>query len=109
MNDRKSRFEKRQSTGPEPLAEILGRLFTAKGWGRKQDRMRLESAWQEAVGPEHATQTRVGAIRRGVLEIEVFGAVLLQELAHYHKRRILARLRESLPGTTVSDLRFRAG
>jgi hypothetical protein len=30
-------------------------------------------------------------------------------LAHFHKRRLLARLREQLPGTTLSDLRFRAG
>jgi hypothetical protein len=39
----------------------------------------------------------------------VTGAVLMQELAHYHKRKLLERLRERLPGTTLTDLRFRAG
>jgi hypothetical protein len=39
----------------------------------------------------------------------VGNAVLLQELAHYEKRRLLAQFRSRLPGTTVTDLRFRAG
>jgi hypothetical protein len=33
----------------------------------------------------------------------------MQELAHFRKRPILQKLREQLPGVTVSDLRFRAG
>jgi predicted nucleic acid-binding Zn ribbon protein len=106
MFDRK-RSEPRK--GPEPLGEILSRVFTARGWGRKQDRLRLEQAWAAAVGPEHAPHTRVNGLRRGVLEVEVTGAVLMQELAHYHKRKLLERLRERLPGTTLTDLRFRAG
>ena len=95
--------------GPELLAEVLGRLFTARGWGRRQDRLHLEKAWSEVVGPEFAAQTRVGAVRRGVLEVMVANSVLLQELAHYHKRRLLEGLRGKLPGTTLTDLRFRAG
>ena len=39
----------------------------------------------------------------------VGNAVLLQELAHFHKRRLLEQLRGRLPGTTLTDLRFRAG
>ena len=30
--------------GPENLADILGRLFTSRGWGRQNDRLRLEPA-----------------------------------------------------------------
>jgi predicted nucleic acid-binding Zn ribbon protein len=97
--------------GPEPLKEILARLFTARGWGRRQDRLRLEEAWADALaacgvagGP-----TRVGALRRGVLEVMVGNTVLLQELANFHKRPLLEQLRRRLPGTTVTDLRFRAG
>src|SRR5947209_13939183 len=97
---RKKSFEPK---GPEPLGEILSRVFTARGWGRKQDRLRLERAWAEAAGPEFAPHTRLGAMRRGVLDVEVLSAVLLQELAHFHKRRLLERLREQLPGTTLSD------
>jgi len=95
--------------GPEPLGEVLSRLFAARGWGRRQARLQLEEAWADVAGPERARQTRVGALRRGVLEILVGNAVLLQELAHFQKRRLLEQLRGRLPGTTLTDLRFRAG
>jgi predicted nucleic acid-binding Zn ribbon protein len=98
-----------KNKGPELLGEILSRLFTARGWGRRQGRLRLEQAWAEAAGAEHAAHTRVGGLRRGVLEVEVDNAVLLQELAHYHKRRLLEHLRGRLPEITLNDLRFRAG
>jgi len=95
--------------GPEPLGEILSRLFAARGWGRRQERLRLEDAWAEAVGPDYAKQTCVGVLRRGVLEVVVGNAVLMQELAHFQKRRLLEQLRRRLTGTTLTDLRFRAG
>jgi predicted nucleic acid-binding Zn ribbon protein len=95
--------------GPERLSEVLSRLFTARGWGRKQERLRLEQAWSEAVGPEYAERTRVAGFRRNVLEIEVKGAIPMQELSQFHKRRVLELLRQALTGVTISDLRFRAG
>ena len=95
--------------GPEPLGEILSRLFTARGWGRRQDRLHLEKAWNAAAGQEIANATRVNGIRRGVMEVTVGNGVLLQELAHFRKRRLLEQLRGSLPGVTITDLRFRAG
>src|SRR4051812_46543373 len=95
--------------GPEKIGEILSRLFAARGWGRQQDRLRLERAWAEAVGVEYALHTRVSGLKRNVLEVEVKGAVLIQELAQFHKRRVLEALRKTLPGVTIADLRFRAG
>src|SRR5438552_476716 len=95
--------------GPELLGEILSRLFTARGWGRRQERLQLEQIWAEAVGPVAAGQTRVHGLRRGILEVIVGNAVLLQELAHYHKRRLLEQLRSRLPGAALKDVRFRAG
>ena len=95
--------------GPEKIGEILSRLFAARGWGRKQDRLRLEHAWAEAAGAEYAPRSRVSGLRRNVLEVEVKSAVLMQELAQFHKRRLLEALRKSLPGVTIADLRFRAG
>lgn len=94
--------------GPEKIGEIIGRLFAARGWGRKQERLRLERAWAEAAGPQYQANTRVGAIRRNVFEVEVRGAVVLQELAQFHKRRLLEALRKLLPEITLTDLRFRS-
>jgi predicted nucleic acid-binding Zn ribbon protein len=95
--------------GPEKIADVLGRLFTTRGWGRKNDRLRLESAWASTAGEKLHKETRVLGLRRGVLEVEVKGAVLLAELTQYHKRALLAKLRERLKGTTLSDIKFRAG
>ena len=95
--------------GPENIAEILGRLFTSRGWGRKNDRVKLEGAWAEAAGPHLLKDTRVSVIRRGVMEIEVKNAVLIQELSQYHKRGLLGKLRKLLPNLTLTDLKFKAG
>jgi predicted nucleic acid-binding Zn ribbon protein len=95
--------------GPEPLKEILSRLFTARGWGRRQERLQLEEAWTDTAGPDMARHTQIGSLRRGVLEVMVDNGVLLQELAHFHKRQLLEKLRRRLPGTSFTDLRFRAG
>ena len=66
-------------------------------------------AWAEALGDIHPGSTRVAGLRRGVLDVEVSNGVLLQELAHFHKRRLLAALRSRLPEVTLTDLRFRVG
>lgn len=94
--------------GPENLGDVLGRLFTARGWGRLSERSRLENVWVE-VTAEWPGQTRVLSLRRGVLEVEVRNGVLVQELAQFHKRKLLGELRKRLPGQTLTDLKFKAG
>jgi hypothetical protein len=49
------------------------------------------------------------SLRRGVLEVEVRNGVLVQELAQFHKRKLLGELRKKLPGQTLTDLKFKAG
>jgi predicted nucleic acid-binding Zn ribbon protein len=94
--------------GPENLSDVLGRLFTARGWGRLSERSRLEAAWAE-VTAEWPGQTRVLGLRRGVLEVEVRNPILIQELAQFHKRNLLGKLSKHLAGPTITDLKFRAG
>ena len=95
--------------GPEKIGDILGRLFVAKGWGRKQERLKLEKSWAEAAGEEYAEHTRVLVLKKGVLEVSVDSSVLLQELSQYQKRPILAKLRKLLPALVLTDLRFKYG
>jgi predicted nucleic acid-binding Zn ribbon protein len=95
--------------GPERLSEVLSRLFTSRGWGQRQDRLRIEEAWHGTVGELVAPRTEVGALRRGVLEVIVADAILLQELAGFDKRRILQGLQERLGPKRVTDVRFRLG
>lgn len=102
--------------GPELLGEVLSRIFAARGWGRRQERLHLEQAWVAAVtglgpqaGPDVVRQTRVAGFRRGVLEVVVGSPIVLQEMAQFHKRRLLELLRKGLPNITVTDLRLKAG
>jgi predicted nucleic acid-binding Zn ribbon protein len=94
---------------PERLGEILSRLFAARGWGRRHERVKLEETWIDIAGASGASHTRVGSLRRGVLEIFVDSAVLLQEMAHFQKRSLLEQLRSRLPSMVINNLRFRAG
>jgi predicted nucleic acid-binding Zn ribbon protein len=95
--------------GPRPLSEILGELFTVRGYGRLRARQELEEAWNAAVGESRCRQTRLGEVRRGVLNVTVAHSTLLEELAAFHKPALLAALRTGAPATTIQDIRFRVG
>ncbi|MGE3803679.1 MAG: DUF721 domain-containing protein [Gemmataceae bacterium] len=94
--------------GPELLREIVGRLVSARGWGRRQGQLKYERAWEEVAGVKLATHSKMHGFRRGVFEVLVDSAVAQHEL-NFHKRKLLEQLRKQLPGTSIHDLRFRAG
>src|SRR5271157_5388866 len=95
--------------GPRPLSEILGELFTVRGYGRLRALSELEEVWNTAVGEPHCHQTRVGELRRGVLNVTVAHPTLLEELAAFRKPALLQALRTGAPGTTIHDIRFGLG
>jgi predicted nucleic acid-binding Zn ribbon protein len=95
--------------GPKPLSEILGHLFASRGYGRLQAMGELEFAWNAAVGEPGYRQTRVGGVRRGVLNVTVANPSLLEELSTFQKPTLLAALRREAPGTPIHDIRFRVG
>ena len=95
--------------GPRQLSEILGELFTVRGYGRLLARQELEAAWNAAVGEPYCQQTRVGDVRHGVLNVTVAHSTLLEELAAFRKQSLLAALGASAPATPIHDIRFRVG
>jgi predicted nucleic acid-binding Zn ribbon protein len=95
--------------GPRALADILGELFAARGYGRSLARQELEDAWSAAVGEPLCRQTHLGEVRRGVLNVSVSHPALLEELAAFRKAELLTALRQGAPGTTIHDIRFRVG
>lgn len=97
------------ANAPVPLAEVLAELFWRRGWRRVEARRRLESAWERVVGAELAGRLRLGAWRRGVLEIVSSDAALVHRLAHFDGPRLLERLQQELGPGLVSGLRFRVG
>jgi predicted nucleic acid-binding Zn ribbon protein len=95
--------------GPRLLSDILGELFTVRGYGRLRARQELENAWNAAVGEPYCRQTRLGEVRRGVLDVTVAHSTLLEELAAFRKPALLAALRSGAPATKIRDIRFRVG
>ncbi len=95
--------------GARPLSDILGELFATRGYGRLRGLKELEDAWNAAVGEPQCHQTRVGEVRRGVLNVTVAHSTLLEELAAYRKPALLAALRRDASGTSIHDIRFRVG
>jgi predicted nucleic acid-binding Zn ribbon protein len=96
------------TTGPQTIGNILSELMARRGLARIQSTEVLETAWRQAAGPLAAAYTRVGSIRRGVLDIVVANSTLVQELG-YQKFDILASLQQLLPEEKIQCLRFRAG
>ena len=98
-----------KETGPEALKEVLSRLFTARGWGRRQGRLAPGKGVGSRGGTGSGWTNARRRLRRGILEVEVNNGILLQELAQFQKRRLLEALRARLAGITITDLRFKAG
>jgi predicted nucleic acid-binding Zn ribbon protein len=94
--------------GPKPIGDVLAELMSRRGYARVQSAARYDAAWREAAGPLAAQYTRVGALRRGALEIIVANSTLLQELG-FQKQTLLKTLANLLPDEGIADLRFRTG
>jgi predicted nucleic acid-binding Zn ribbon protein len=95
--------------GPRPLSDVLGELFTVRGYSKLKARQELEEAWKGAVGEPVCHQTRLGELRRGILNVTVAHSALLAELAAFRKPSLLAAIRASAPASTIHDIRFRVG
>ena len=48
-------------------------------------------------------------MNRKILEVEVRGGVLLQELSQFHKRKLLEAVRRALPAGAVNEPASRRG
>ena len=93
--------------GPEPIGDILAQLMARRGFARVESAAALDAAWREAVG-ELAEFTRVGAVRRGKLEVTVANSTVLQELS-FRKSMLVSDIVRLLPDEGIQDVRFRTG
>jgi predicted nucleic acid-binding Zn ribbon protein len=94
--------------GPQPIGDILAELMARRGFARVSAAEQFDAAWREAAGSLAAEYTRVGAVRRGKLEVIVANSTLVQELG-FQKPTILEALARLLPDEGIKDLRFRVG
>jgi len=91
---------------PQPIAESISVLLSRRGYAEVKTSGDRERAWTSIVGEQVAGHTRVGNLRRGVLEIIVRNSVLMQELA-FKKKALLKQICSALGESKIRDLRFR--
>ena len=93
---------------PKPIGNVLAQLMARRGLAGVQRASACQEAWRQASGELAARYSRVGAVRRGKLEVIVANSTLLQELT-FQKPDLLAALARLLPDDKIKDLRFRVG
>ncbi|MFC1806523.1 DUF721 domain-containing protein [Planctomycetota bacterium] len=93
--------------GPERIGDILRDFLETSGLAHKLKHLEVYRAWEEAVGPEIAAQTRIAGFTRHKLYVEVKSAARRHELSTFYKRQILDALREHLPNVRIQDIVFR--
>ena len=94
--------------GPQAIRNVLSELMTRRGYAGVQRSAACEAAWQQAAGELMAGYSRVGALRRGTLEITVANSTVMQELV-FRKPALLRTLAQLLPDERITDIRFRVG
>ena len=90
------------------MADVVANLIARHGYAEQQGLDARTSAWQRVAGSDLSEQTRVGNLKRGVLEIFVGNSVAMQELT-FQKRQLLKQLLQELPDQKIVDIRFRFG
>ncbi|MFV2069088.1 MAG: DUF721 domain-containing protein [Pirellulales bacterium] len=114
LGRRRRREEARYAArGPKPINGILAEVVQRRGYARVQSQRKLEVAWKETLrevvaAPTAAKLSRVGRIRRGVLEVWVANSTINQELTFY-KASIIRGLRSRGIEDAIRDIRIRVG
>jgi predicted nucleic acid-binding Zn ribbon protein len=91
--------------GAKRFGDVMKRLLRAKRFYQKSKYGPLVTAWEEVVGEEIASRTRIGAYEHGRLTIQVDSSVLMQELSGFLRSTLLQELRRKPAGQDVVDLR----
>ena len=94
--------------GLRRLDEVMADLLARQGYGDSLSAREREAAWRESIASPLLEFTTLGGLRRGVLEVLVHDAVVLQELS-FAKESLVRQLQERLPNHDIRDLRFRIG
>lgn len=93
---------------PKRMGDLVSQLLARRGYAQQETSAALAEAWSCIAGEAVAVHTRVGAIRRGTLEITVANSAVSQELT-FRKAQLIAELGSRLPDHKITNIRFRTG
>ena len=97
---------------PKKIGNVVAQLMQRRGFAQIENSRQLEDAWDSVIGNsvigDRAATSRVGAIRRGTLEVWVVSSLMMQELT-FQKQRILQDMQQAYPAGKIKKIRFRVG
>ncbi|HLA27515.1 MAG TPA: DUF721 domain-containing protein [Syntrophales bacterium] len=89
------------------IDEILARALKKRHVPFRAEDRHLADVWEKAVGPQIASQSRPGNLRKGILFVKVSSSVWMQQL-HFLKEEIVSKL-NVLEKAPIKDIRFSIG
>ena len=93
---------------PKNTENLINQIITRRGIAAEQSNHQLQGIWDSIVPGDVANQTKVGSVRRGILEVTVGNSGLMQVLG-FSKDEYLKQLVQQLPNQNIKDIRFRIG
>jgi hypothetical protein len=92
--------------GAVAVGDLLGPALKALGMPSARLTGRVLAAWQQIADPAWAEQVIPRAFTGGVLVLGVSSSSLRQELAQFHRERLLNVMQVALPDVSLVGLRF---
>ena len=105
-SDNDSRASRPRRREPKVVGDLMAGALKDLGVPSSRVTDRLRKAWQTACEDAWADRTRLRRLEGGVLEVGVASAALRDELANFHKDRLLTVLRTALPDVPLIGMRF---
>ena len=87
------------------MSELLNSLIQKKGWKKQISRNRVFLLWDRIVGEDIAVHAQPFVVRGKTLWLNVSDSVWMQQL-QFQKMTILERIKQVLPGSSITDIRF---
>ena len=91
---------------PRPVGDLLGPALRGLGMPSPRLTQRVLSAWDQVADPAWRGKAEPTQLDGGVLVVGVQSASLREELAQYHRARLLDVLKTALPDLPLVGIRF---
>jgi len=88
------------------LASVLDKLILLKGYAAEQSVVELQEQWRIAVGEKLASQSKVGKVQRGTLNIYAANSMVMSEL-DLSRMAALRHLKRTLPDSKIKSIKIR--
>lgn len=98
----------RFSRRPKAIANVVNKIVVKRGFAETKCSAQLETVWQEVAGKQMAEQTRLGNVRKGVLDVFVKSSSAMQ---HYSmlKSTLVQNFKNKYPEAGIENIRFKIG